>query len=97
MSDNPFRVTHKTWLTTEADRVGAMMVMPKWWGLKWDHKSLQKALSDIGLNYSIDEIAELNDELHNRGIVEDIELDEITPEPVTEPVTEPVIIDSRPR
>ncbi len=67
-----FRVTHATWLATETERVRDILIGIKFWGVKWDHKRLQKELGDIGLNYSMAEIAELNDELHKRLIVEDI-------------------------
>ncbi len=72
MADSPFSVTHATWLKTEADRLQALILMPKFWNHKWNHKRLQKALDDIGLKYTLEQIAELNDELHTRGIVEDV-------------------------
>ncbi len=72
MADKPFAVTHATWVKTEGDRIQGFILMPRFWGTKWDHKKLMRALADIGLNYSMAEIAELNDELHRRGIVEDV-------------------------
>lgn len=67
----PFKVKHDTWLKTEADRVELLLVMPKFWKRAWTKQSLQKALKDLGLKYSMPEIEEINDELHTRGIVED--------------------------
>ncbi len=78
MADSPFSVTHATWLKTEADRVGGFILMPKFWGKKWTHKKLKQELLDIGLDYTLTEVAELNDELHKRGIVEDVT---VTPAP----------------
>jgi hypothetical protein len=54
-----FKVTESTWLKTEGDRVESIIKMPKFWGVKWTHAKLRKALADIG-------------ELHTRGIVEDV-------------------------
>lgn len=67
-----FRVAHDTWLKTEADRIEGILLMPKFWRRAWTGQSLKEALSDIGLDYSMPEIQELNEELHRRGIVEDI-------------------------
>ena len=67
-----FKVNTATWLKTEGDRLAAILVMPKFWGVKWNHPKLRKALADIGLEYSPDEIDLLNDEMHTRGIVEDV-------------------------
>jgi hypothetical protein len=67
-----FKVTESTWLKTEGDRVESIIKMPKFWGVKWTHAKLRKALADIGLEYSAAEIDLLNGELHTRGIVEDV-------------------------
>lgn len=67
-----FKVNQETWLKTEGDRLAAILVLPKFWGQTWNHPKLRKALADIGLNYSVDEINLLNDEMHTRGIVEDV-------------------------
>jgi hypothetical protein len=67
-----FVVNKATWLKTEGDRVVGIILMPKFWGVKWTHPKLRKALADIGLEYSADEINLLNDEMHTRGIVEDV-------------------------
>jgi hypothetical protein len=67
-----FRVNAKTWLNIEGDRVAAIIVLPKFWGMKWTHAKLQKELRGIGLSYSAEEIGLLNDELHLRGLVEDV-------------------------
>ena len=67
-----FKVNTATWLKTEGDRLAAILVLPKFWGVKWTHPKLRKALADIGLEYSPEEINLLNDEMHTRGIVEDV-------------------------
>lgn len=67
-----FKVNQATWLKTEGDRVEALIKMPKFWGVKWTHPKLRKALADLGLEYSVGEINLLNDEMHTRGIVEDV-------------------------
>lgn len=68
----PFKVAHDRWLKEETDRVESFILMPKFWRKRWTDQSLKQALLDIGLNYSMPEIREINDELHHRGIVEDI-------------------------
>lgn len=88
MGDTPFVVTHATYLATEADRIQSLILMPRLWGRKWTHKSLQKELEDIGLKYTLEQIAELNDVLHKRGIVEDL----VTPGPAPVPVEAPVTV-----
>lgn len=68
-----FKVTHKVWLKTEADRIESLLLMPKYWRRAWTPQSLKAELLDpIGLDYSMPEILQLNDELHTRGIVEDV-------------------------
>ncbi len=67
-----FKVTQAKWLEMESARVREIILMPKFWGEKWNHGKLRKALADIGLNYSAAEIDLLNDALHVQGIVEDV-------------------------
>jgi len=67
-----FKVTGAKWLEVESARVRNIILMPRFWGKKWDHGSLRRELSEIGLNYSKEDILLLNDELHKQGIVEDI-------------------------
>lgn len=68
----PFRVSHTKWLATETDRVQAIILMPKFWHRAWTPQSLQEALLDIGLDYSMPQILEINEELHRRTVVEDV-------------------------
>lgn len=82
MGDTSFAVTHAAWLKTETDRLEAIILMPRLWGRKWTHARLKRELHDIGLDYSLAEIAEINGELHTRGIVEDVVIAEPLPEPV---------------
>lgn len=68
----PFKVSHSTWLDTEAERIKNIILVPKYWHRAWTKESLKETLADIGLEYSMQEIAELNDKLHLLGIVEDV-------------------------
>ena len=75
-----FRVTHEVWLATESARIRDFVLMPRFWGWKWDDKRLLKELNDVGMGYTLDQVKELNDKLHKDGVVEDIG---IMPEPAT--------------
>ena len=86
MGDGLFAVRHAIWLATESARLEAIILTPKHWGVKWDHKRLRAALQDIGLAYSLAQIAELNDDLHKRRIVEDVEEATPAPEPIGDAV-----------
>lgn len=66
-----FQVTAEKWLETEGDRVEKFILMPKFWGVEWTRRKLRRALADVGLEYTAEQIALLNDELHKRGIVTD--------------------------
>lgn len=72
MPANPFKVKHSKWLEIETSRVEALILMPKFWHRDWTPQSLQEALLEIGLEYSLPQVEELNDEMHRQGIVEDI-------------------------
>lgn len=77
----PFKVTDKKWLEKESARVGEIILMPKFWHRAWTDQSLHEALNGLGLTYSLPEVRLLNDELHNQGIVEDINQPAPGPEP----------------
>lgn len=85
MPDVSFHVTKQVWLKTEADRIESILLSPSRINEKWTHGKLRKALAEIGLMYTLAQIALLNDELHVRGIVEDVP-DTPTPVPAPEPV-----------
>jgi len=68
----PFKVSRTKWLQVETDRVQSIILMPKFWARAWTPQSLKAALEEIGLTYSLPEIEAINDQLHTRGIVEDI-------------------------
>ena len=72
MADEKWKVVHALWLATELERIKGILLMPKYWGVKWTDGKLRRELEDIGLSYSAAEILELNDELHNQGIVENV-------------------------
>jgi hypothetical protein len=69
----PWKVTAETWLRVETDRIQAIILMPKYWNRAWTAQSLKEALSEIGLDYSLPEVDLINDELHNRLVVVDLE------------------------
>jgi hypothetical protein len=75
-----FRVKHEVWLATETERVKAILLTPRYWGVKWTRAKLRDELAGIGLMYSPAEIGELNDALHAAGVVEDIVEAGATPE-----------------
>jgi len=68
----PWKVSAAKWLQVETDRVEAIVLMPKFWHRPWRPQSLQEALKEIGLDYSLPEVQLINDELHARGVVEDL-------------------------
>ena len=68
----PWKVTHAKWLQVEADRVEAVVLLPRFRHQAWTPQKLQGQLAEIGLAYSIPECQEINDELHRRGVVEDV-------------------------
>lgn len=68
----PFKVTREKWLETETSRVVDIILGVKFWHKAWTPQSLRKALAEIGLDYSLPQVREINDELHRRGIVEDV-------------------------
>ena len=68
----PWKVTAAKWLQVETDRVLSIILMPKFAHRAWTPESLQEALKEIGLEYSMPEIQLINDELHTRGVVEDL-------------------------
>lgn len=68
----PWRVSYANWLQVETDRVQQIILMPRHWHRVWTAKSLQAELAEIGLDYSRPECEQINDELHRRGIVEDV-------------------------
>jgi len=77
---NKFKVKHEVWLAIETERIKDILIGIKYWGVKWTRARLRRELDEIGLTYSAEEIAELNDALHAAGIVEDIAEEEEPPE-----------------
>ena len=69
----PFKVSRAVWLKTEGDRIEALILMPKWWRRSWTDVSLHAALQELGLDYTLREVGALNDEMHKRGVVVDVE------------------------
>jgi len=67
-----YKIAHAVWLATETARVKQIILAPRFWRHAWNARSLHNALNEIGLNYTLPEIIEINDELHAQGVVEDI-------------------------
>lgn len=67
-----FRVSHATWLATETERVKGLILTPRLWQRRWTDVRLRRELADIGLDYTLEEVQEINDALHTQGVVEDI-------------------------
>ena len=68
-----FKVTEEKWLENEANRIQAIIFMPRYWHRAWTPQSLKEELLNTQhLEYSLEEITTINDELHRRGDVEDI-------------------------
>ena len=69
-----YRVKSTVWLKTEADRVEAFMLMPKYWARTWTAEMLQQELKKAGMDYAPDQIGIIGAELVKRGIVEVIQV-----------------------
>jgi len=67
-----FKIAHAVWLATETARVKSIILSPRYWRQAWNARHLHAALHEIGLNYTLPEVIEINDELHTQGVVEDI-------------------------
>jgi hypothetical protein len=67
-----FRVSRATALRVETDRVEQIILVPRFWRRVWTTESLLEELHGIGLNYTLEELSRINDELHERGVVEDV-------------------------
>jgi hypothetical protein len=65
-----YRVKPVFWLKTEADRVEAIILLPKFWSVVWTAATLREKLAELGLDYSPEQIDEIGAELVLRGVVE---------------------------
>ena len=65
-----YRVIPAVWLKTEADRVEAFMLMPKYWARTWTVESLKQELDKAGMEYSTGDVELIGAELVTRGIIE---------------------------
>lgn len=54
------------------DQVQAIIKTPRQRYTEWTDESLQAYLAELGLDYTLEEIQIINDELHTRGVVEDV-------------------------
>lgn len=67
-----WRLKRSVALSVSADLVQAIISMPRLRNTVWTTESLKEHLDKLGLDYTLEEVAVLNDEMHTRGIVEDI-------------------------
>lgn len=67
-----FRLKAKVALKVCADQVEVLIANPAQRTTEWTAESLHKYLLGLGLDYTLEEVQRLNDEMHARGIVEDI-------------------------
>lgn len=65
-----FKLKRAVALKICTDQVEAIITMPRFRDTEWTDVSLKKYLDDIGLDYTLQEVQLINDELHKRGIVE---------------------------
>lgn len=68
-----FRLKRALALKVCADQVQSLIARPLFRNTTWTQESLFHYLEGIGLDYTLQEVGIINDELHNRGIVEDVE------------------------
>ncbi len=70
----PWKIAHAHWLEIETDRVQAIIEMPRYWHHAWTPESLKAEIEGTQkLEYSLPEIQKISDELHRRGVVEDLD------------------------
>lgn len=62
-------VKSEYWLKTETDRIEGLILMRRNWGTVWTAASLQLWLQGEGLEYTVNQCAEILDELVNRGVM----------------------------
>ena len=67
-----FRVMKAQMLQVCTDQVEQLITMVRFRNKVWTDKTLHWELTHIGLDYTLDEVRRINDELHTRGIVEDV-------------------------
>lgn len=67
-----FRVKRAKMLQVCTDQIEAIITMARFRNKVWTDKTLHWELTHIGLDYTLEEVQRMNDELHTRGIVEDV-------------------------
>jgi len=67
----PFKLTEKVVTKVCGDQIEAILTSPRFRNKIWTPESLLEHLDYLGLDYTLDEVKKLNDEMHKRGIVED--------------------------
>jgi len=67
-----FRVKKAKMLQLCTDQVESFITMARFRNTVWTDEKLHWELTHIGLDYTLEEVQRMNDELHTRGIVEDV-------------------------
>lgn len=68
-----FRIKRSVALKVCSDQVEVIITRPRFRDKEWTDVTLREYLvKDLGLDYTLEEIQHINDELHDRGIIEDI-------------------------
>ncbi len=67
-----FKVSQATWLAVESARIKEVVLLPRLWRRKWTDATLREELTNLGLDYTEEEVKLLTDELHNQKVVEDV-------------------------
>lgn len=70
----PFKVKPALQLKVYTDMVQAVILSPNRARNTWTRESLQELLHKLGHDFNDEEMARLNDELHARDIVEDVDV-----------------------
>lgn len=67
-----FQVKRGIVKTVCTDQVEGIIKRPMLRNEIWTTESLHKYLDDLGLDYTLEEVGIINDELHTREVVEDL-------------------------
>ena len=66
-----YTIKPEYWLKTETDKVQAIVLMPKYWTTFWTDATLQKQIEELGIVYTVQQCAEILDELKTRGVMDE--------------------------
>lgn len=93
-----FQLTKETRLKVCGDQVQALISRPRFRDTVWTDKTLHKYLTEAGLDYTLEEVQALNDEMHSRKVVEDVKEDVVEPAapPIAAPADAPLLFNAEP-